>query len=379
MTVIPCTNLCIGSWRRIATAISKHDLVAYICEAKQCITWFIQSSGHGFKMEIPFDIVVHTSFSNLAPGMGLATLRLSRPPVFYLERVVPSSLKGPATKYWERCADWTEGMQATKILIHELTGSAVQLAHILRYLNSSNMGMRLSVGSTHVPAGGHALNRSLPLPMGMQDQRHPDVLHPASRMPSRPDCRQLARPASMHSGAPASEARRSATMPMDYQLPRTESQPLLAMPRPLSGPFEKLHSSREDYPFLQHQQPPLDDANHRSPYCPPGSGIAAQHPYRAPGSRADSPYDYPGEPPLSASASSYDTPSPPVLDTPYLSPHWQESGMEYPPLSYSGDCMTSVEPHPNNLLPPFAYQQDSDTVGPEDAKMGASSFQGPIG
>jgi hypothetical protein len=33
---------------------------------------------------------------------------------------------------WKRCADWTEGMQATKILRHDLVGSAVQLAYVLR-------------------------------------------------------------------------------------------------------------------------------------------------------------------------------------------------------------------------------------------------------
>jgi len=33
---------------------------------------------------------------------------------------------------WKRCADWTEGMQASKILRHDLVGSGVQLAYVLR-------------------------------------------------------------------------------------------------------------------------------------------------------------------------------------------------------------------------------------------------------
>lgn len=39
---------------------------------------------------------------------------------------------GPTVRTWKRCADWTEGMQATKILRHDLVGSAVQLAYVLR-------------------------------------------------------------------------------------------------------------------------------------------------------------------------------------------------------------------------------------------------------
>ena len=39
---------------------------------------------------------------------------------------------GPPMRSWKRCADWTEGMQATKILRHDLVGSAVQLAYVLR-------------------------------------------------------------------------------------------------------------------------------------------------------------------------------------------------------------------------------------------------------
>ncbi|KAI0048981.1 homeobox-domain-containing protein, partial [Auriscalpium vulgare] len=127
VTIIPCSDLTIGTWRRIATSIAKHDLVAYVCDARRCLVWFIHSSGYGFKMEIPFDIIVDTEFTNAAPGMGLATFFLSQPPAFFLEDV-----PADGTRAWKRCADWTEGMQATKVLRHDLIGSAVQLAHVLR-------------------------------------------------------------------------------------------------------------------------------------------------------------------------------------------------------------------------------------------------------
>lgn len=149
--MIPCTDLSVGTWRRIATTVGKHDLVAYVCDAKRCLTWFIQSAGYGFKMEIPFDHIIDTQFTNAAPGSGLASFLLSEPPHFYLESVPPDR-SGP--RLWKRCADWTEGQQATKVLKHDLIGSAVQLAHLLRNLSTSNQGsdIRLHSPSYHPPS-----------------------------------------------------------------------------------------------------------------------------------------------------------------------------------------------------------------------------------
>ncbi|KAH7884588.1 hypothetical protein F5I97DRAFT_1938024 [Phlebopus sp. FC_14] len=154
VTIIPCSNLSIGTWRRIATTVGKHDLVAYVCDTKRCLTWFIHSSGYGFKMEIPFDIIVETEFTNAAPGSGLASFTLSQPPTFYLESFTspPPDQGAQPIRQWKRCADWTEGQQATKILRHDLVGSAVQLAHVLRHLNAYTSGsdIRLHSPAYHV-------------------------------------------------------------------------------------------------------------------------------------------------------------------------------------------------------------------------------------
>lgn len=148
VTIIPCNDLSIGTWRRIATAVGKHDLVAYLCDARRCLTWFIHSAGYGFKMEIPFDIIVHTEFTNAAPGSGLASFILAQPPTFFLESFSsPGSAQAGPTRQWKKCADWTEGQQATKILRHDLIGSAVQLAHLLRHLNVHASGSDIRLHS----------------------------------------------------------------------------------------------------------------------------------------------------------------------------------------------------------------------------------------
>ncbi|KAI0782296.1 hypothetical protein C8Q75DRAFT_703531, partial [Abortiporus biennis] len=144
ISIIPCTELSVGSWKRIATAVNRHDLVAYVCETRRCLTWFIYSSGYGFKMEIPFEIVIDTKFTNASPGTGLASFTLSRPPTFYLETSPPPGMD-PNQRMWKRCGDWTEDMQATKVLRHDLVGSAVQLAHVLRNLSIHSAGSEISL------------------------------------------------------------------------------------------------------------------------------------------------------------------------------------------------------------------------------------------
>ncbi|KAF8520268.1 hypothetical protein BU17DRAFT_75797 [Hysterangium stoloniferum] len=125
VTFIPCSDLTIGSWRRISATLGQHDLVAYISTSKRCLTWFIHSNGYGFKMEIPFDSITSTNFNSASSGQGLATFYLSRPPLFYLE-----SMSSPGI--WKKCADWTEGQQASKILRHDLVGAAVPLVNALK-------------------------------------------------------------------------------------------------------------------------------------------------------------------------------------------------------------------------------------------------------
>lgn len=134
--LIPCNELSIGTWRRIASTMGQYDLVAYTCEAKRCITWFIQSSGRGFKMEMSYDSIVDIGFSNAVTGDGEAVFIVDRPPMFYLEQFYQPDFAQPMPKFWKRCTDWTEDLQASQILCHTLSGPAAMLANIVRNLNT---------------------------------------------------------------------------------------------------------------------------------------------------------------------------------------------------------------------------------------------------
>ncbi|KAH9941363.1 hypothetical protein B0H21DRAFT_697043 [Amylocystis lapponica] len=181
--IIPCTELSVGTWKRIG--ITKYDLVAYICEAKKCITWFIHSAGHSFKMELPFNTIVDTSFTNVAPGMGVAILRLIQPPLFYLEHIAATDPNGTPIRLWQQCVDWTEGMQASKVMYHELTGSVVQLAPILQYLKFNELGDRMSSYMPSQPTILPSSGRLSTATMLSHDQSSgPLYVYPGSRSPS---------------------------------------------------------------------------------------------------------------------------------------------------------------------------------------------------
>jgi regulatory protein PHO2 len=134
VTYLPCSHLTIGCWRRITTDTNQHDLVAYTCDNKRCLVWFIHNGGFGFKMEVPFDTIIHAEFTSMAPGPnGLASFVLSRPPIFYLE----SASDDAFPRRWKRSTDWTEGHQASQVLRHDLIGNAASLAFLVQSLQTN--------------------------------------------------------------------------------------------------------------------------------------------------------------------------------------------------------------------------------------------------
>jgi len=109
------------------------DLAAYVSEIKRCLTWFVRTDDYCFKMELPFETIVQTSFAFNTAEIGTAVLVLSRPPTFYLHDVKHHpGRKGSWA--WKRCGDWTEGHQASTILQHVVVGAVPHLLYALKCL-----------------------------------------------------------------------------------------------------------------------------------------------------------------------------------------------------------------------------------------------------
>ncbi len=86
VSIIPCTDLTIGNWRRISSPGDVHDLVAYVCETKRCLK--LVYSLRGLRLQdgdsLPHN-VTDTEYKMVAAQTGVASFVLSQPPVFYLK------------------------------------------------------------------------------------------------------------------------------------------------------------------------------------------------------------------------------------------------------------------------------------------------------
>ncbi|QRW04382.1 homeobox domain protein [Ceratobasidium sp. AG-Ba] len=200
ISIIPCTDLTIGSWHRIADRTGRHDLVAYISDHKASLTWFIHSGGHGFKMEIPISTVLNADFSHSS--------QLAR---------------------WQVCDDWTEGRQASHIKA-QLVGSAVQLSHAIRVFEArrQNPGMLMGRGMGPGMAQMGYPNVEAPRPVSMQIPQPPlsvcSSLKASINFPSRllPPCSPFLRTNAARAFHATHGRKRSYSGPPAYHDPPTE-------------------------------------------------------------------------------------------------------------------------------------------------------------
>ncbi|KAF9448621.1 homeobox-domain-containing protein, partial [Macrolepiota fuliginosa MF-IS2] len=127
--IIPCTNITIGAWNRVGS--QDKDLLAWVCDSKKTLTWFIRSDEYCFKMRISLEHVVQLEYSNGSQfGQGIVTIDLSQPPEFFLRKDITSEDGGPSPG-WEPCNDWTEDKEASCVLRHVLGGAALPLSYIV--------------------------------------------------------------------------------------------------------------------------------------------------------------------------------------------------------------------------------------------------------
>ncbi|TFK50072.1 hypothetical protein OE88DRAFT_1645817 [Heliocybe sulcata] len=171
ITIIPCMELNIGWWRRIANGAGRPDLIAYMCGRRGCLTWFVHSSDRGFKIEIPFNIIVDAQFATTAPGTAIASFFLSEAPLFYTENVVTPMGATTPVRTWQASADWTEGMQASGNLRHDLIGSPATLANLVRKFHMSTPGSGIQLVSPYGPPDEAGLP---PMPQASMTPAAPD-------------------------------------------------------------------------------------------------------------------------------------------------------------------------------------------------------------
>lgn len=141
-------------------------------------------------MEIPYDIITSTDFTSSpsSQGQGRASFILSQPPNFYMEAISSPAPGVPTSKIWKRCSDWTQGMQATTVLRHDVVGSAIQLIHTIKGLGGAGSSVNSSTNiQLHPPGYAPIRSPSLDVPLPVQIPPPPMMGIPVSQNFSFPN------------------------------------------------------------------------------------------------------------------------------------------------------------------------------------------------
>lgn len=111
-------------------------------------------------MDVPFSIIVDAKLVSATADTAQASFFLSRPPLFFLEDK-PNASDGRSTPKWVRCADWTEGLQASAVLRHDVTGPSSALAYLWQSICAYRSGPQSAHFISPSPTSG---SPSLPTP-----------------------------------------------------------------------------------------------------------------------------------------------------------------------------------------------------------------------
>ncbi|KZZ92901.1 homeoprotein [Moelleriella libera RCEF 2490] len=157
---LTCRSLSIGKWTRVAQ--NTMDLIIFYSPEKCTMTYYINNDQAGYKIEYPFSYIKNIWLENNEADpskMGGIVIELNRSPDFFMDS--SSSSNG-----FFQCGDFTEDLQATQCMVHQLGGQPKVLTNQLAKLVSLDSFMHrhnpqhLVSGTLHDP---HAISVSAPV------------------------------------------------------------------------------------------------------------------------------------------------------------------------------------------------------------------------
>ncbi len=166
-----CRSLTVGRWMRVGQ--NAMDLIIFYSPDKCTMTYYINNDQAGYKIEYPFSYIKNIYLNNVEGGdqLGGITIELLHPPLFYMD--------SSTTATFIQVNDFTEDLQASRVLTHHLGGNPKVLSGQLAKLVSLEAFIH---------------RHSAPPPAPVFEQLHPlsmsAPVSPAARPSSQPNFAQ---------------------------------------------------------------------------------------------------------------------------------------------------------------------------------------------
>ncbi|KAK4239363.1 hypothetical protein C8A03DRAFT_14221 [Achaetomium macrosporum] len=165
-----CRSLTIGRWMRVGQ--NAMDLIIFYSPDKCTMTYYINNDQAGYKIEYPFSYIKNIYLNNVEGGdqLGGITIELLQPPLFYMD--------SSTTATFIQVNDFTEDLQASRVLTHHLGGNPKVLSGQLAKLVSLEAFIHRHSAPTPTFDQLHPLSMSAPVSPAARPSSQPNFVQP---------------------------------------------------------------------------------------------------------------------------------------------------------------------------------------------------------
>ncbi|KXX78992.1 Homeobox protein HOY1 [Madurella mycetomatis] len=212
-----CRSLTIGRWMRVGQ--NAMDLIIFYSPDKCTMTYYINNDQAGYKIEYPFSYIKNIFLNNVeGDHMGGITIELLHPPNFYMD--------SSTTATFIQVNDFTEDLQASRVLTHHLGGNPKVLSGQLAKLVSLEAFMHRHSAPPPMFDQLHPLSMSAPVSPTNRPSSQPNFAQPHVGMFQESQWGIAAHQGTMMRG-PGHKRQRSRSVPgpIDFQTMQLLQQP----------------------------------------------------------------------------------------------------------------------------------------------------------
>lgn len=214
---LSCRSLTIGRWMRVGQ--NAMDLIIFYSPDKCTMTYYINNDQAGYKIEYPFSYIKNIYLNNVegADQLGGITIELLHPPLFYMD--------SSTTATFIQVSDFTEDLQASRVLTHHLGGNPKVLSGQLAKLVSLEAFMHRHSAPAPVFDQLQSLSMSAPVSPAPRPSSQPNFAQPHMGMFQESQWGITAHQGMMRGPGHKRQRSRSVPGPIDFQTMQLLQQP----------------------------------------------------------------------------------------------------------------------------------------------------------